>query len=297
MNTNPIENLALVLSKSISNTMDSTARLQEMEQSMEGFKQWAKSVLGDDYEDIVISTPIDTDNYQEKIDEVLELLKVSYEEVRGEIDELKEIPSTIFIAPKIKKRITINRNKRDDDDGFCRGIPSYLTIPLPVDEESAEVYNECLQSAIQYMQAAQKYFDLIKQKTKKNPSQFVVNSCKNETFMHYDETYTDSQLLYILTNFKDKGYIANSTNEKDFMYFFSGKGDVPEHGLKWSSTQIGLAVFLKVFYYNDNQIWKKAENIFGIGNLSKTYNCKAESKKGKEHEVYFEKLLKEVKQM
>jgi hypothetical protein len=52
-----------------------------------------------------------------------------------------------------------------------------------------------------------------------------------------------------------------------------------------------------VFYYNDNQIWKKAENIFGIGNLSKTYNCKAESKKGKEHEVYFEKLLKEVKQM
>ena len=51
MNTNPIENLALVLSKSISNTMDSTARLQEMEQSMEGFKQWAKSVLGDDYED------------------------------------------------------------------------------------------------------------------------------------------------------------------------------------------------------------------------------------------------------
>ena len=292
METNPVENLAFVLSKSISNTMNHTARLQELEQCVNEFKQWAKTMLGDDYEEIVIPKSTDVDNCQEQLEDTVEQLKISYENVHCDIDGIDNIPSSIFVAPKIKKRFTLNSG----NDSDSAGVPAVLTIPPPVDEETTAIYEEYLQITIQQMQIAEKYFNLISKKLKKNRPQFIIN-LQEETYEHYDNVYTQSQLLYILKTLKEKGYIANDTDENSFIYFFSGRGDVPTHGLEWKSTQIGLAVFLKVFYCNDTQIWMKAENIFGIKNLSKTYSNNAESPKGQVHEKYFMELYKTINQL
>ena len=289
MKTNPIVQLAFALRK-ISTPTNCNEKLQELERCMHNFKLWVKTVLGDDYEEIIIPKSADMNNYQEQIEKATEQLRISYVNVHCEIDSLKNIPDIIFSSPKISNIINCG-----NDSDYAR-VPAVLTIPPPVDEETAAIYEEYVKITIQQMQIVEKYLVLISKKRKKNRPQFIIN-LQEETYEHYDNVYTQSQLLYILKTLKEKGYIANDTDENSFIYFFSGRGDVPTHGLEWKSTQIGLAVFLKVFYYNDTQIWMKAENIFGIKNLSKTYSNNAESPKGQVHEKYFMELYKTINQL
>lgn len=292
MTNKAIENLATVLSRSISNTMNVEARVQEIEQCMDDFKQWAHSVLGEEYEEISIDLSISSENCQEQIEESFEQLRVSFENVKNNFEELRDIDSFIFVAPKIRKRVAIDSN----DGGLQQGLPNYFAVPLPVDEETNEVYQQFLQISLQQSQIAQRYLELINRKIHKSPSHFIVRADDNkEEFLHYEDVYSDTQLLSILSTLKSEGYIAMNTNEKAFIYFFSGRGNTPKEGLNWVATHLCLAVFLKEFYKNDSAIWLKAKNIFGIKNLAKTYNNSAFSCKGEKLEGIFAELHNSIK--
>lgn len=111
---------------------------------------------------------------------------------------------------------------------------------------------------------------------------------------HYNNLYTENQLKYILNVFKVNGYIDNDTSDADFIYFFSGKGKPEVTGLKWTAQQNRLTIFLKTFFGNDECIWKKAESIFNVSNLSKVYNRESVKSIGEKYESYFKNLKKTV---
>lgn len=111
---------------------------------------------------------------------------------------------------------------------------------------------------------------------------------------HYNNRYTESQLIDILKMLKENAYIDIDTQDADFIYFFSGKGNVPSIGLKWTTIHSTLTIFLKTFFDNDDRIWKKAEVIFNISNLSKTYNRESTKPKGEKCESYFKEFKKKI---
>lgn len=64
-------------------------------------------------------------------------------------------------------------------------------------------------------------------------------------------------------NLVNGGYIPKDTPLDDFIYYFSGSGNVPTSKLKWCKTKILLAVFITQIHTDDApNIWAKAEDIF-----------------------------------
>jgi hypothetical protein len=120
------------------------------------------------------------------------------------------------------------------------------------------------------------------------------NSKDEPKLPHYNNRYTENQLMCILKMLKENAYIDIDTQDADFIYFFSGKGDVPSIGLKWTTIHSTLTIFLKTFFDNDDRIWKKAEVIFNISNLSKTYNRESTKPKGEKCESYFKEFKKTI---
>lgn len=118
-------------------------------------------------------------------------------------------------------------------------------------------------------------------------------------YPHYGNKYTDEQLKYILKTLIERGYIACDTNESDFIYFFSGRGEVPKSGLQWNEgvAHVHLCAFLKKFFAEDKRIWNKAESIFNMNNLGRIYSRDIFNSTGEESESFFEKLEKSIKNL
>ena len=101
------------------------------------------------------------------------------------------------------------------------------------------------------------------------------SNSKDEKLSHFNDTRTDEQLCKMLKELIDLGYIANDTNEFDFIYYFSGRGKRPANRLKWSNADgkgVVLSIFINHFYYSESKRWKKAEMIFGKAKLGNAYN-------------------------
>lgn len=282
MGMQPIEHLAFVLSKSISNTMDVEARLQEVQLCMSNFKDWVRSVLGDDFEELSISVTLN-DNYKDQLADVFEELRTSFENVQCNIEELQDIDSAIFIAPKIKNRLNPRPNGQYGGNGDRRGLPTFLSVPAPVDDESSELYNQFLEEYMQATQTMSAYLLLIQQKTKKKRGDFIVYDEENtaeqeerraEKLSHFNDERTDEQLKVMLKELIKLNYIAADTSESDFIYYLSGRGCKPKDCLRWNSADgmgVVLAVFINYFYGEESKKWKKGELIFGKKHLGQSY--------------------------
>ena len=74
---------------------------------------------------------------------------------------------------------------------------------------------------------------------------------------------TEQELRQICRNLKDKRYIEPATNEDDFVYFFSGKGTVPNQRLRWINKNNTLfSIFIAELAPNDSCLWKTASSVF-----------------------------------
>ena len=278
----PIERLAFVLSKSISNTMDVEARLQEVQHCMSNFKDWVRYILGDDFEELCVSVTLNN-NYKDQLADVFEELRTSFENVQCNIEELKDIDSSIFIAPKIKNRLSSHLNRQHGGNGDRRGLPSFLSVPAPVDDESSELYNQFLGEYMQATHTMNAYLLLIQQKTKKKRGDFIVydeedtaeqEERRAEKLSHFNDERTDEQLKVMLKELIKLNYIAADTNEADFIYYLSGRGCKPKDCLRWNSADgmgVVLAVFINYFYGEESKKWKKGELIFGKKHLGQSY--------------------------
>ena len=76
----------------------------------------------------------------------------------------------------------------------------------------------------------------------------------------------DDKLVEVCNKLIDGGYLDMSTSSDDFVYFFSGRGKVPEQNLIWIGSNVELAFFVDSYctkFKNDiPEKWKKAQMIF-----------------------------------
>lgn len=73
---------------------------------------------------------------------------------------------------------------------------------------------------------------------------------------------TEQELRQICRNLKDKRYIEPATNEDDFVYFFSGKGTVPNQRLRWIKDNTLFTIFIAELAPQDSCLWKTASSVF-----------------------------------
>ena len=87
-------------------------------------------------------------------------------------------------------------------------------------------------------------------------------------------------------------FIAQETNEQDFLYFFTGMGDEPEAKLQWNSSVILLAIYIKAIGDpNYRPEWCVAENVFeGVkaSSLCDNYSKPYSNDSSRSFETFFE---------
>ena len=81
------------------------------------------------------------------------------------------------------------------------------------------------------------------------------------------------ELCYRLIN---QGFLDIKTSIDDFVYFFSGIGEVPNNYLIWHGTNVSLSIFLDSYFIKIRtdvpSKWKLAERIFNKKNLRQSLN-------------------------
>ena len=94
---------------------------------------------------------------------------------------------------------------------------------------------------------------------------------------HFPSIYSQEddvkKLCYELIN---QGFLDIKTSIDDFVYFFSGIGEVPNNYLIWHGTNVSLSIFLDCYFIKIKtdvpSKWKHAERIFNKKNLRQSLN-------------------------
>lgn len=102
-----------------------------------------------------------------------------------------------------------------------------------------------------------------------NEPKLISNNDKkvSDELSHYNLDYNEEQFKSIYDFLINGKYLESTTALEDFIYYFSGKGNKPHHGLKWIDKKVNLAIFINTFCNNDNKKWVKAKQIFGEDGL------------------------------
>ena len=104
------------------------------------------------------------------------------------------------------------------------------------------------------------------------PNPISYNDTVSDELSHYNLDYNEEQFKSIYNFLIDGKYLESTTALNDFIYYFSGNGDKPQHGLKWLGSKVNLALFLAELCNNDGKKWEKAKNIFGVDGLAQSYS-------------------------
>lgn len=89
---------------------------------------------------------------------------------------------------------------------------------------------------------------------------------------HYNLSYNDEQFKLIYDFLIEGKYIDTSITLENFIYYFSGKGEKIQNGLKWKNSKVNLALFLAELCNDEDKRWEKAKNIFGVDGLAQSYS-------------------------
>lgn len=104
------------------------------------------------------------------------------------------------------------------------------------------------------------------------PNPISYNDTVSDELSHYNLDYNEEQFKTIYNFLIDGKYLESTTALNDFIYYFSGNGDKPQHGLKWINKKVNLALFLAELCNNEEKKWERAKNIFGIDGLAQSYS-------------------------
>lgn len=104
------------------------------------------------------------------------------------------------------------------------------------------------------------------------PNPISYNDTVSDELSHYNLDYNEEQFKSIYNFLIDGKYLESTTDLNDFIYYFSGNGDKPQHGLKWINKKVNLALFLAELCNNEEKKWERAKNIFGVDGLAQSYS-------------------------
>lgn len=78
----------------------------------------------------------------------------------------------------------------------------------------------------------------------------------------FETNYTEEQICKMFEGLVEEGYISLDTCKNDFIYYFSGKGEIPINKIKWLKGKGKLALFIDYFFGEEKRKWIKTANIF-----------------------------------
>lgn len=92
-----------------------------------------------------------------------------------------------------------------------------------------------------------------------------------DDLFHYNLGYTKEQFKSIYDFLINGKYLESTSTFEDFVYYFSGNGNKPQHGLEWKDKKVNLALFIEVLCRDEDKRWLKAEQIFGVKGLRQSH--------------------------
>lgn len=125
---------------------------------------------------------------------------------------------------------------------------------------------------------------------------------KETNDVYYTTSFSDKALQKVFDYLIKRGCLHPETLLSDFIYYFTGRGEKVNNGLKWDSEiggKVKLAYFINTIIKGgrdqDKSYWKKAEIIFGVRALGNSYSRSSSNKDNSSNEQLqedIEKLLK-----
>lgn len=120
--------------------------------------------------------------------------------------------------------------------------------------------------------------------------------------VHYTTSFSDKTLEKVYDYLIKRGCLHPETLLSDFIYYFTGRGEKVNNGLKWDSEiggKVKLAYFINTIIKGgrdqDKSYWKKAEIIFGVSALGNSYSRSSSNKDNSSNEQLQEDIKKLLK--
>ena len=87
------------------------------------------------------------------------------------------------------------------------------------------------------------------------------------------EGYSVQKITELYNFLIGRGYLDAHTPKDDFIYYFTGEGNVPTNGMKWVGKNVDLSILITLLFgHNDERRWKKSEEIFDKKYLRSSYS-------------------------
>ena len=137
-----------------------------------------------------------------------------------------------------------------------------------------------------------KYIEKVKNPNSTNPIGLAEASVDNRP-PHF-EGRTVEKMTKVFEYLISKGHLDGNTVKEDFIYYFTGEGEIPTVKLKWRTAKINTAIFIETLFGEVQKKWHITSYIFDEANTyaniySRKYNTVFTDK-----ESEFEKELKEI---
>lgn len=125
---------------------------------------------------------------------------------------------------------------------------------------------------------------------------------KEANDVYYTTSFSDKTLQKVFDYLIKRGCLHTETLLSDFIYYFTGRGEKVNNGLKWDSEiggKVKLAYFINTIIMGgrdqDKSYWKKAEIIFGVRALGNSYSRSSSNKDNSSNEQLQEDIKKLLK--
>lgn len=108
------------------------------------------------------------------------------------------------------------------------------------------------------------------------------------------EGYSSEVMTDVFEYLIDKRYLDTQTSKEDFLYYFTGEGEIPTNRLKWRTNKVETAIFIETLFGEAKKKWDITSYIFDEkNNYANIYSRKYKTVfTDKEQE--FENELKEI---
>jgi hypothetical protein len=136
------------------------------------------------------------------------------------------------------------------------------------------------------------YIEKVKNPNSTNPIASAEASVDNRP-PHF-EGRTVEKMTKVFEYLISKGHLDGNTAKEDFIYYFTGEGEIPSVKLKWRTAKINTAIFIETLFGEAKKKWDITSYIFDEKNnyaniYSRKYNTVFTAK-----EQEFENELKEI---
>ena len=174
---------------------------------------------------------------------------------------------------KFKEQLLIYENR------FKQSLEGYVKSKW-FDEEFDRKQNPCEFFTRKYHEVRKRQIELAleyieKVKNPRTTNLSVQSETSVENVVPHFEGYSTEVITDVFEYLIDIKYLDAHTSKEDFLYYFTGEGEIPTNRLKWRANKVDTAIFVETLFGKSKKRWDITAYIFDeLNNYANIYSRK-----------------------